>query len=126
MTNNDSVVASLTSGTAVSVTLAPRWSYILVENNSTNIATPVGVWVRTDGVAATVGGDNCYYVAPNGSKVVANMAGLWNQSAPLIQNGPSDWQDTDIYGGTANPGTSVSVILASGAVAQSVVISGAG
>jgi len=125
MTNTDSVVVTA-GAAAASVTLTPRWSYILVENNSTGLASPVGIWVRTDGTAATVAGDNCYYVPPNGSKVVANMLALWNQSAGLIQNGANDWQNTDLYGGTANPGTSVSVILASGSTTQSVVISGAG
>ena len=141
---NTTVVASLNSAAAASVSLTPRWSYLLVENGTGVIADnslygaglygagdyggdpTVGVWVRTDGTAATVGGDFCEYVPPNGSQLVANSTPLWTQAASLIGNGINDSQGTSIYGGTANPGTTVSIILTSGSGPQSVIVSAAG
>lgn len=113
--------ATGTAGAATSYTSTLRWAYIYVENTGTT-----GIlWVRTDGSAATAG-DGSYSVSPGQSIVVANDLGLWSQAASVIPAGtyatnmavgsgtPPEIQPygSSLYGGTANPGTSVSIFSA--------------
>lgn len=102
-----------------------RYAYFLVENTGTT----GNIYVRTDGTAATVGGDFCTEVAPGGTAVVANALATWSQAASVIAastSGAAAYQNpmgtgmggaievqpmgTSPYGGTASPGSSVSVI----------------
>lgn len=100
-----------------------RYAYVAVSHNG---AVGTVVYVRTDGTAATVGGDNTVAVEAGQTAVVANAFATWSQAASVIPpaaaganayavpsgNGPSEVtpMGSSPYGGTASPGTSVSVI----------------
>lgn len=120
--------ASGTAGAAASYTSTTRWAYVKVENTGA-----AGVlWVRTDGTAAAAA-DGSYSLNPGESGVFANALGLWTQAATVIPAGddlsahPPTVAGTpgfpgtpasptvaggSLYGGTANPGTSVSIFSA--------------
>lgn len=97
-----------------------RYAYVVVENT----ATTGIIYVRTDGTAATVGGDEDTAISPGGVAVIANMLALWSQAMSVIPVGsyaagmavgsgtPPELQPygSSLWGGQANPGTSVSVI----------------
>lgn len=96
-----------------------RYAYVYVENTG---AAGI-IYVRTDGTAATVGGDNCVAVEPGTNAVVANSLPLWSQAANVIPKGtltgaqytgtPPEMTSpygSSLYGTKASPGTSVSVI----------------
>jgi hypothetical protein len=101
---------------------AIRYAYFLVENT----AAAGTIYVRTDGTAATVGGDMCTAVYPGTSVVVANQLAWWSPAANVIPaatsgagaytvasgSGPKEVtpMGTSPYGQTATPGSNVSVI----------------
>lgn len=128
MTNATTVYGTIASSTtAVSAALAERYGYIAVENLSPPAgATPEPqlIWVRTDGTAAVKEADGCFSVNPGERMVVAPMNGLWTQAALCIPNGTGMGQSR--YGGTANPGTSVSVILDNGTTSTNFSVEAAG
>ncbi len=73
------------------------------------------IYFTTNGVAAVVGGVDNFEVSPGQSELVANMLPLWTQAANVIGNTASyapnqDQYGTEIYGGAANQGMSVSII----------------
>lgn len=116
MTNQYSI-SGTASGSATAYALVPRYEYIVVENTGTT----GDLYFTTNGQAATALGaaDYCYGLVPGESKVVANMEPLWTQAALVIGNtsptGVNTNQSqygTSLYGGTASPGTSVSIISA--------------
>ncbi len=124
MTNVNSATISVSAAdTAYSGALVPRYEFVSVLNE-----TGLEIWVRTDGTAATVDGDFCTAIAPGSQVVVANMQPLWDQAMTVIPAGTvnqwGQWQG----GGTANPGTTVSVISVSGTLGSTptVTIQGAG
>lgn len=99
---------------------AIRYAYVVVENTGT-----AGViYARTDGTAATVGGDFCTAIDPGTYMVIANMLPLWTQTSSVLVLGsypagsvvesgtPPEIQPygSSLWGGQASPGTSVSVI----------------
>lgn len=102
-----------------------RYAYVAVSHNG---AVGTIVYVRTDGTAATVGGDNTVAVEAGQTAVIANNQLWWSQAANVIPastggagaytvpsgSGPSEVvpMGTSPYGQSANPGTSVSVISA--------------
>ena len=112
-----------------------RYSYFAVNNTGGTV-----LYVRTDGTAATNGGDFCTAVQPGQTVTVANALPLWTQSATVIPAGydqgssPSAGQPGypgtpagptpaggsyaggSLYGQTANPGSSVSVYSSGTAV----------
>jgi hypothetical protein len=101
-----------------------RYAYVYVENTG----TAGNIYVRTDGTAATVGGDFTTEIAPGSSAVIANALPLWTQASSVIPvstsgagaytnasgNGPLGVTPMGTSpppsGATASPGTSVSVI----------------
>jgi hypothetical protein len=93
----------LSSG-AATVFFASRYAYVEVENNDGTNA----LYVTTDGSTPTVGGDDCYLIAPGATVVVANQASYWYQGY-----GAGD-------GTQNNPGTTVNIVSASAAAAYSV------
>lgn len=115
-----------TAGAAASYTSTIRWAYVRVENTGAS-----GVlWVRTDGSNAAAA-DGSYSLNPGESGVFANALPLWTQAATVIPAGSDvasplaagqpGWPGTpatnnplgsSLYGGTANPGTSVSIFSA--------------
>ena len=121
---NSSLSLSVAGTTAVSGTITPRYEYVSVLNE-----TGVEIWVRTDGSAATVDGDNCTAV-PAGTNpvVIANGALPWEQAMSVIPAGSNNQWGQWKGGGTANPGLSVSVIavVTPTATTPSVTIQGAG
>jgi hypothetical protein len=115
--------ASGTAGAAASYTSTIRWAYFKIENTGA-----AGVlWVRTDGTAAAAA-DGSYSLNPGESGVFANALALWTQAASVIQpsvtgagaytvpsgSGPLEVVPTGTspYGGTASPGSSVSIFSA--------------
>lgn len=111
--------ATVTFGSPVTAGIPIRYSYIAV----TNTGTAGFLYVRTDGTAATVGGDLCTVVAPGLTEVIANALPLWTQAANVIQTGtltgtaagtgtPQEMvpNGTSLYGQKTSPGTSVSII----------------
>lgn len=115
--------ATGTAGAAASYTSTIRWAYFKVENTGA-----AGVlWVRTDGTAAAAA-DGSYSLNPGESGVFANALPLWTQAASVIPasaattaaylvasgSGPSEVNPvgTSPYGGTASPGSSVSIFSA--------------
>lgn len=125
MTNINSVTVAVTQvATAYSGALTPRYEYISVMNES-----GAEIWVRTDGVAATVDGDFCACIAAGEVAVLGNMAPLWDQSQTVLQLGNNNQWGQSKIGQVTNPGTSVSVIAVSTgtlATTPSVTIQGAG
>lgn len=121
----DSLTLSVPGTTAVSGTLTPRYQFVEVTN-----MTGVQIFVRTDGQAATVDGDFCAALLPNGTALLANMAPLWEQAQTVIPNGSNNAAGQWKGGGAANPGTPISVIAVTtpgaGPPAPVVVIQGAG
>jgi len=111
-----------------------RYAYVAICNTGTTV-----IYARTDGTAATVGGDFCTAVEPGATVVMANELPLWTQAATVIPAGydqPSalaagqpGWPGTPAspntgaaggwagsgtpYGQSVNPGTSVSLISSS-------------
>ncbi len=106
----DSVTISVAAvNTAYSGTLTTRYQYVSVTNE-----TGGEIFVRTDGTAATVDGDFCTLVANGATVVLANMLPLWDQAMSVIPAGSNNQWGQWKGGGTANPGTSVSVIAPTG------------
>ncbi len=103
---NYTVTGTLVANTVQAVTLAQRWGYVTVENTG---ATEVS-YARTDGTAAVIAADFNFPILPGQSALLANMAPLWTQAASVIGAGSNDATGRTIYGGTANPGTTVSLI----------------
>lgn len=116
------------SGTLVASTAAPitfgsgavpiRYAYVAVNNTGTTV-----LYVRTDGSAATVGGDLCVAIQPGTTQVVANEAPSWSQAANVIASGTYAGSAPGVgtpqgntpngsspYGGKVSPGTSISLI----------------
>jgi hypothetical protein len=125
MTNFNATTISVAAvATAYSSALTPRWQYLSVTNE-----TGVEIFVRTDGQPATADGDFCTAI-PAGSEpvVLANMLPLWDQAMAVVANGSANQSGQWKGGGTANPGTSVSVIAPAGTLAgtATVTIQGAG
>lgn len=117
MTNNFSYTGTTngSANTATSYALTPRWNYLAITNQAASNTAGAGagiIFVRTDGSAAvTTGNDDLSICIMAGATVVvANMLPLWSQAALVIPNGTSDINGTEIYGGTANPGVSVSIL----------------
>lgn len=123
---NFSISGTLVANTNQEVVLTPRWSYITVENTGTTV-----IYLRTDGVAASVGGNECYSLMPNERGLFSNQLPLWTQAASVIPAGddlsahPPTVPGTpgfpgtpasptvaggSLYGGTANPTTKVDLI----------------
>jgi hypothetical protein len=108
---------AITFGSPTTSGIPIRYNTVLVENTGTT----GNIYVRTDGQAATVGGDFCTEVGPGIAVEVANADPLWNQAATVIPKGVivggTPWQPAEIqpygsslWGGLANAGTSVSLI----------------
>jgi hypothetical protein len=139
--SNFSAYASVASSSSASTfTLTPRYNYVVVSNLTTGTGATV-IWVRTDGNAATVDGDECYALAPGQRGLFGNQAAAWTQAASVIAAGslthfgpnpgiydPSLVQPfgSSLYGGTASPGTSVSIILDTGSGPVQVSVEAAG
>lgn len=102
-----------------------RYAYVVVENTG----AAGTIFARTDGTAATIGGDECFEIGPGQSATIANGFATWSQAASVIPasaaganayknasgSGPYaplgvNPMGTSPYGGSANPGTSVSLI----------------
>jgi hypothetical protein len=111
------------ASTAEMTTFADRYGFIEVENGGTSGL----LYVRADGQAATVAGNNCIVVGPNQTAVISNGLPLWFQSSKVIPQGAIEYpsgntQQTgpaepgmvtpmeSLAGQEANPGTKVSVI----------------
>jgi len=109
MAVNSVSIAVAAVNTAYSGTLTTRYEYISVLNE-----TGGEIFVRTDGVAATVDGDLCSLVAPGERALLANMLQLWEQAQTVIPAGPNNQWGQWKGGGAANPGVSVSVIAPTG------------
>lgn len=135
MTNNFSYTGTTngSANTASSFVLAPRWNYISVQNQSltgTAGAGAGGFWVRTDGNAAVVTGndDLSIWVDFDSNVLIANMLPLWTQAALVLPSGAStnNYAGTgmELYGGVANPGVSVSIISAGTAVPFTIAAAG--
>ena len=68
-----------------------RYAYVYVENTGSGT-----IFARTDGNAATVGGDDTIEIGAGLGQLVANSSALWTQSANVIPkssilgNGPTD------------------------------------
>jgi hypothetical protein len=128
MTNSTTVYGTIASASvAVTVALAERYDYLAIENLAPAVAgapeTQI-IWVRTDGVAAVPQADVNFSVMPGERVLVSPMNGLWTQAALNIPHGTGMGQS--LYGGTANPGTSVSVILDTGTVSTNFSVEAAG
>lgn len=119
MTNQDSYsgTTSATANEAMTVTLGPRYSYIEFMNEGMEL-----VYVRTDGADAAEGADGTIGVLPGGHVLLANQLPLWTEAASEIGHGYGPGES--LYGGTPDPGTSVSVV--SGAASVPFSIEGSG
>lgn len=119
-----SASGTLVANTAQAITFGTgtfpiRYAYVLIENT----AATGTIFARTDGTAATVGGDNCFEIGPGSSALVANGFASWTQAANVIPAGTylgftpglgtpqvNNPYGSSPYGGKASPGTSVSLI----------------
>lgn len=75
------ISGTTTANTASSVSLSAAYPRIRIFNRST-----AEMWVRVDGTAATVAGDDCFFIAAGKDdyfNVPANMA--YSQGGPLGQ-----------------------------------------
>lgn len=126
--------ATLTIGTADTVTFADRYNYVSVTNLGTTM-----MYVRADGTASVTGAQGAYVVAPGASAVVANGLPNWYPSSRVLRQGTLHYGNgntTDsptspgrvnmmesLAGQAVNPGTSISVISA-GADAYTIAAAG--
>lgn len=117
-------VSGTTTGAAIAYTSVNRWNYISISN--TGGGTPGTIYARTDGVAAVSGADGTYSIPTGQTLTFSNDLGYWNQAYSVIPAGSYATDPTgspktilpygsSLAGGTANPGTSVSVIGVTGA-----------
>jgi len=113
--------STLVATAADLVTFSDRYGYLTVTNTGTTV-----LYVRTDGQAATIAGNDCLAVMPGESELVANTLPLWYQSSKVIPAGVNQFgsgNTTDspaspgeitpmesLAGGMTNPGTKVSLI----------------
>jgi hypothetical protein len=116
---------TLVASTAQAITfgsgsVAIRYAYVYVQNTASSGV----IYARTDGTAATVGGDYCVEIYPGTGQVIANAQPLWTQAANAIQKTTSlpgvpefpfqpvenQPYGTSYYGQLTSPGTSVSLI----------------
>lgn len=122
------------SVTPVAFVLTGYYNSVLVENLTATSGTLI--WARADGIAAVAGADDCFPIEPGQSLVLDNGLPTWSQGLLNIQagtliGGPAMsgtpamvWpMGTSIAGGTANPGSSVSVILDTGSGPVNVAVS---
>jgi hypothetical protein len=110
-----------TAGTAETVTFPDRFGYVTV----TNLMT-VPLFVRADGQAAVADAADVYVVPPGDSRIIANGRGLWYQSSRVLAEGTDNDYFQSREGQLANPGTSVSVIIATGGTAGAYIVEAAG
>jgi hypothetical protein len=115
--------STLAAATADTVTFPDRYGYLTVTNTGTTV-----LYVRSDGTAATVAGNDCLAVVPGESEMVANAEPLWYQSSKVILAGVNQFgggntaanpgapgmiqSQTSLAGHATNPGTSISLISA--------------
>jgi|SRR5215469_2169382 len=112
---------TVTFGNPITNGIPIRYAYVAVSHNG---AVGTIVYVRTDGTAATVGGDNCVAVEAGQTAVIANNQLWWTQASNVIPAGtypageqigsgtPAEIQPygSSLLGQVVSPGTSVSVI----------------
>ncbi len=129
------------SSTAVTATLSNFYQSITVENLGDPSTTVAGtesqiIWVRADGTAAVKEADGCYAVMPGQVLTLNNGLQWWSQvysvlpKGTLAGTGPGTGTPyvvqpygSSLYGQTANPGVSVSVILDTGSTSTPFVVS---
>lgn len=63
---------STVANTVLDLTNSAYYGTAVVANRSTQ-SSPVELWVRTDGTAPTVAGDNCYIVLPATRRTFPNL-----------------------------------------------------
>src|SRR5258708_5368728 len=90
------------ASTAETTTFADRYGYVVVQN----LATTAGelLYVRTDGTAATVGGEGCVVVPTGGQALVANAQPLWFQSSRVITQGANEFGGGNTASSPSSPG----------------------
>lgn len=115
-----STVSTVTFGSPVTGGVPIRYSNVYVENT----AAAGTIFVRTDGQAATIGGDFCTEVGPGLAVLVANADPLWSQVANVLPKGaiigaqgtgtPPEIQPygSSLWGNSVSSGTTVSLISA--------------
>jgi hypothetical protein len=114
-----STAQAITFGSPTTSGIPIRYAYVYVENTGSSGI----IYARTDGTAATVGGDLCVAINPGTGQVIANQQPLWTQAANVIpvstgtEGAEAPWNANTVqpygssyYGQLASPGTSVSVI----------------
>jgi hypothetical protein len=134
MTASETAYASVASSSAATtMALTGYYGSVLVENLTATSGTII--WVRADGTAAVKEADDCFAIDPGQSLVLDNGLANWSQAysvipaGTLVGGGPSQGPavvqpfGSSLAGGTANPGTSVSVILDTGSGPVQVAVS---
>jgi len=131
----ESVEHSVASSvTPVTFALTGYYSNVLVENLTTT--SGVVIWARADGTAAVSEADGCFAIDPGQSLVLSNGLAIYDQGLLNVAKGTmlggglslgTPYQisplGSSLAGGTANPGSTVSVILDTGSGPVQVAVS---
>jgi len=91
---------TLTADTADTIQFADRAGYLTIANTGTSV-----IWVRADGQAATIQGEDCYAVLPGESAILANGLPLWYQSSRVIPQGVNQFGGRNTSDSPTNPGS---------------------
>lgn len=94
-----SITETLTANTTDTVTFADRANFVSVTNSGTTV-----LYCRSDGTAATVGGQGCIAVLPGATAVLANSGPYWNQSGNVIAQGQIQYGGGNTTDSPASPG----------------------
>jgi hypothetical protein len=128
------ITETLTANAADNVTFADRVGFVSIVNTGATV-----LYARSDGTAATVGGQGCIAVAVGSTAVLANSGIYWNQSSKVIPQSANQFGGGNtasspsspgivtpmesLRGQMANPGTVVSII-SSGADSYTLALTG--
>lgn len=125
----------------VTAALSNWYQSLTVENLGDPSTTTAGtetqiIWVRADGIAAAARADGCFAVMPGQVLTLNNGLIWWSQvysvlaKGAIVGTGPGTGTPYEVFpygsslfGQTANPGTSVSVILDTGTTSTQFVVS---
>lgn len=92
--------STATTGDADTVQFPDRYGYVTV----TNLSTASFLFVRTDGTAATIAGDDSYVVQPGKTEVFANANPIWYQSSLVIPSGAIEYGSGNTSDSPSSPG----------------------
>ena len=101
MTAVEAKNGTLTAATVATVTFTARYGEIEIQNlEPAGAADTAIIYATTNGVAPTVGGDDCTAIEPGTSATLGNNSGLWFQNALQAPYAPLAGSQYAADGGT--------------------------